>query len=94
MVRQVAEVENDMNSTERLLHYSNELEQEAAYDVPETKPPANWPSQGRVVFDNVFMSYRPGLPTVLKGLTINVKAGEKVGIVGRTGAGKSSLMST
>jgi len=45
-----------------------------------------------VKFDQVVMSYRPGLPTVLKGLSIDVKGGEKIGIIGRTGAGKSSLM--
>jgi len=84
-VRQLAEVENDMNSAERVLHYANELEQEAAFEIEETKPPSKWPAEGAVLFHKVVMSYRPGLPSVLKGLTIDVKPGEKVGIVGRCG---------
>jgi ABC-type multidrug transport system fused ATPase/permease subunit len=92
MVRQVAEVENDMTSTERLLHYANTLEQEAPMEIPATKPVKGWPSQGAIEFSNVVMSYRTGLPAVLKGLSLSVQAGEKIGIVGRTGAGKSSLM--
>lgn len=48
-----------------------------------------WPNQGTIEFNNVEMRYRPNLPLVLKGLTFNVGAAEKVGVVGRTGAGKS-----
>lgn len=81
-----------MNSVERLLHYSNELEQEAAFDIDENKPPSNWPEKGEMQFKNVQLRYRPGLPLVLKGLTMHVAGGEKIGVVGRTGAGKSSLM--
>jgi len=91
-VRQLAEVENDMNSVERLLHYSNELEQEAAFDIPDKQPPKGWPSKGDIVFDNVQLRYRKELPLVLHGLTMHVHGGEKIGVVGRTGAGKSSLM--
>ncbi|KZO92802.1 ABC transporter [Calocera viscosa TUFC12733] len=92
MVRQLAEVENDMNGVERVVHYCQEVEQEAAQEIPETKPPPSWPEAGKVDFNNVVMSYRPGLPPVLKGLAMHVEAGEKIGIVGRTGAGKSSIM--
>lgn len=91
-VRQLAEVENDMNSVERLLHYGNELEQEAAFDVPDNKPPAGWPHAGDIEFKDVKLRYRAGLPLVLHGLSMHVKGGEKIGVVGRTGAGKSSLM--
>ena len=52
----------------------------------------NWPSAGFLKFENVQMRYRPGLPLVLRGVSFSVKAGEKVGIVGRTGSGKSTLI--
>lgn len=83
-----------MNSSERLLYYRNELEQEAPQYIESTKPPAEWPSQGHITFENVQLRYRPGLPLVLKGLSLEFKAGEKVGVVGRTGAGKSSILAT
>ena len=53
--------------------------------------PPDFP-KGAITFSNVEMRYRPGLPLVLKGLTLSIPAGAKVGVVGRTGAGKSSLM--
>ncbi|EJU00125.1 ABC transporter [Dacryopinax primogenitus] len=92
MVRQLAEVENDMNGVERVVHYAKHVEQEAPQEIPETKPAASWPEAGKIDFNDVVMSYRPGLPPVLKGLAMHVSAGEKIGIVGRTGAGKSSIM--
>lgn len=92
MVRQMAEVENNMNSVERIVYYADDVEQEAAYEVPEKKPSSSWPDHGRVELKDVFLSYRPGLPEVLKGISMSINAGEKVGIVGRTGAGKSSIM--
>jgi ABC-type multidrug transport system fused ATPase/permease subunit len=52
---------------------------------------ASWPSLGVVEFHEVHAKYRENLPTVLNGVTFSVKAGEKIGVVGRTGAGKSSL---
>ncbi|KAG7451066.1 ABC transporter [Guyanagaster necrorhizus] len=92
LVRQSAEVENDMNSVERVVHYATEIEQEAPHVVPNNKVPESWPSVGHVELRDVVLSYRPGLPSVLKGISMTVKAGEKIGIVGRTGAGKSSIM--
>ncbi|KAK0469891.1 ABC transporter [Desarmillaria tabescens] len=92
LVRQSAEVENDMNSVERVVHYATEIEQEAPHVLPDSKVPESWPSVGHVELKDVVLSYRPGLPAVLKGITMTVKAGEKIGIVGRTGAGKSSIM--
>jgi ABC-type multidrug transport system fused ATPase/permease subunit len=92
MVRQVAEVENDMNAVERIVHYANEVEQEAPHQIKESAAPPSWPSEGRIVMKDVFMKYRPELPFVLNGLSMEVASGEKIGIVGRTGAGKSSIM--
>ena len=71
-------------------HY-NALEIEAAA-VLETDPkPEEWPTKGCVEFKNVDLKYRPDLPLVLKGITFSINPGEKVGIIGRTGAGKSSI---
>ncbi|KAF9448313.1 ABC protein [Macrolepiota fuliginosa MF-IS2] len=96
LTRQTADVENYMNSVERVVHYSRKdmIEQEAPHEVPENKPSADWPQHGSVEFNDVKMSYRPGLPNVLHGISMSVKGGEKVGVVGRTGAGKSSLVLT
>lgn len=72
-------------------HY-RELEAEAEGQLPsDPKPDEPWPAAGAVSFENVQLRYRPDLPLVLKGLTFDVKPGEKVGIIGRTGAGKSSI---
>ncbi|KAF8166131.1 ABC transporter [Mycena galopus ATCC 62051] len=92
MVRQSAEVENDMNSVERVLHYATEVEQEAPNEIPENKPSAPWPAHGKIEMNEIVLKYRPGLPAVIKGISMTVQAGEKIGIVGRTGAGKSSIM--
>ncbi|KAI1391160.1 ATP-binding cassette transporter protein YOR1-like protein [Hypoxylon trugodes] len=91
-VRQLAEVENGMNAVERLQYYGNQLEEEAPEHTIEVRP--SWPEKGEIVFDNVEMRYRENLPLVLKGLSMHVRGGERIGIVGRTGAGKSSIMST
>ncbi|KAI9000570.1 P-loop containing nucleoside triphosphate hydrolase protein [Trametes punicea] len=92
LVRQSAEVENDFNSVERIVHYVKELEQEPAHLIPERKPSPPWPSEGQIELKDVVLKYRPELPAVLKGLSMSVRPGEKIGIVGRTGAGKSSIM--
>ncbi|KAI9463349.1 ABC transporter [Lactarius psammicola] len=92
MIRQLAEVENDMNSVERILYYARDLEQEPPHEIPDQKPPAPWPSNGKLEIHEAFLKYRPELPLVLKGLSMSVEGGEKIGIVGRTGAGKSSIM--
>ncbi|KAI1776106.1 ATP-binding cassette transporter protein YOR1-like protein [Hypoxylon cercidicola] len=91
-VRQLAEVENGMNAVERLQYYGTQLEEEAPEHTIEVADA--WPQRGEIVFDNVEMRYRANLPLVLQGLTMHVRGGERIGIVGRTGAGKSSIMST
>lgn len=74
-----------MASVETLTHYShgNNIEQEAPHEIKETKPPSEWPSQGAIEFKDLTMRYRPGLPLVLKGLSLSVHGGEKIGVVGR-----------
>ncbi|KAK7052301.1 multidrug resistance-associated ABC transporter protein [Favolaschia claudopus] len=90
MVALFAQNEQNMNSVERIITYA-ELPPEGAPTTPND-PPSSWPEHGEIAFKDVEMSYREGLPLVLKGVTFNVRPGEKVGIVGRTGAGKSSLL--
>ncbi|KAF9352484.1 hypothetical protein BGX26_009716 [Mortierella sp. AD094] len=91
-VRQFAEVENNMNAVERLHHYAEELELEAVPIVPDNRPAESWPSKGAISIRNLEMRYRPDLPSVLHDLSLDIQGGEKIGVVGRTGAGKSSIM--
>lgn len=90
LVRLYASNEQNMNAVERVQEYI-EVEQEAPASIPETKPAANWPTHGSVHFINYACRYRKDLEQVLKNVTFKIEAGQKVGIVGRTGAGKSSL---
>ena len=85
MIRQSAEVENDMNGVERIVYYTKEIEQEAAHVIEDKKSPTSWPSEGQVELKGVVLKYRPELPPVLKGITMSIKGGEKIGIVGRYG---------
>lgn len=89
-VRQLAEVESAMNGTERVHEYTG-LEPEAPLDLGMVRP--TWPEQGQITFENVTMRYRPGLPLVLNRLNLAITGGERIGIIGRTGAGKSSIIS-
>ncbi|RMZ77121.1 hypothetical protein DV737_g4561, partial [Chaetothyriales sp. CBS 132003] len=87
MVRQYSNVELDSNATERILEYSNiTTEKQGGEDVP-----AAWPTKGEVEVKDLVVGYAPDLPAVLRGLTFSVAQNQRVGVVGRTGAGKSSL---
>ena len=83
MAREFNEVENDMNSVERIVYYAFELEQEPPHEIPDQKPPIPWPRNGKIEIKEAVMKYRPELPLVLKGLSMSVEGGEKIGIVGR-----------
>ncbi|CUM66631.1 uncharacterized protein PRCAT00004303001 [Priceomyces carsonii] len=91
-IRTYSEVENIMNSVERLTQYAYELPQEASYTLGDIVPDKTWPQKGCIKFDLVSLAYRPGLPLALKDVSVNIKGGEKIGICGRTGAGKSTIM--
>lgn len=91
-VRAMTQVESEMNSVERLHSYAFNLPQEAPYEKSEFKPPPEWPMAGYIQFNDVSLRYRENLPLVLKNLDFGIYPGEKVGICGRTGAGKSSIM--
>ncbi|KAF2402739.1 P-loop containing nucleoside triphosphate hydrolase protein [Trichodelitschia bisporula] len=87
LLRNFAQVELGMNAAERILEYTDlPTEPDAGAD-----PPAAWPSGGEVHVRDLEVAYAPDLPPVLTGLTFKVGKGERVGVVGRTGAGKSSL---
>jgi len=90
LVRQSSEVETNMVAVERISEYQD-IVQEAAFDVPENDPGQEWPEHGVIKFDNYQTRYREGLDLVLRGIDCHVESMEKIGIVGRTGAGKSSL---
>ncbi|KAL7878331.1 hypothetical protein AOLI_G00093050 [Acnodon oligacanthus] len=90
-VRLASETEARFTSVERIHHYIKSLSLEAPARVKNKAPPPEWPQEGEVVFDGVEMRYRENLPLVLKKLSCTIRPKEKVGIVGRTGSGKSSL---
>ncbi|VEN58525.1 unnamed protein product, partial [Callosobruchus maculatus] len=90
LVRMTSDVETSIVAMERVKEYV-EIEKEAQWEIPGKILPADWPQSGIVDFKKYSMRYRPGLELVLKDLTVHIEGGEKVGIVGRTGAGKSSL---
>ena len=90
-VRMIATVEAQMNSVERVLYYTDNIEPEAPERVEKEDPAEEWPTRGAIALTGIRMRYRDG-PEVLKGLSLSIKGGEKIGVVGRTGSGKSSLM--
>ncbi|KAI9982474.1 hypothetical protein PInf_008418 [Phytophthora infestans] len=87
-------VESIMTCFERIAHYGS-LDEEGDECAPTSKDALSpeWPRCGSIVFENVTLQYRRDLPIVLKSVSFSVKSGEKIGICGRTGSGKSSLMS-
>merc|ERR1712127_582419 len=92
-VRMLAQVEADMSSVERIQYYTTTIEPEAPpiCDVDAKHKKEVWPQNGAIEFENVSMRYRDG-PLILRDLTLQIHSGERIGVVGRTGSGKSSLM--
>ncbi|GAW11813.1 hypothetical protein ANO14919_011650 [Xylariales sp. No.14919] len=86
-IRHYANAELEMNAAERIVEYT-ELPTE---DLSGVRPPAAWPTEGRVEVNDLVVSYADDLPPVLKGLDFSINRNERVGVIGRTGAGKSSL---
>ncbi|TVY43944.1 ATP-dependent bile acid permease [Lachnellula occidentalis] len=86
-LRLIASTELDMNAAERIFEYSNiEIEDQEGADVR-----ASWPEEGDLVVKDLEVNYADGLPSILKGLSFHAERNQRVGIVGRTGAGKSTL---
>ncbi|KAL0363619.1 UNVERIFIED_CONTAM: ABC transporter C family member 2 [Sesamum calycinum] len=91
VLRQASRAENSLNSVERVGTYID-LPSEAPDVIEGNRPPPGWPASGLIKFEDVVLRYRPGLPPVLRGLSFTIFPHQKVGIVGRTGAGKSSMI--
>ncbi|XP_057956916.1 ABC transporter C family member 4-like [Malania oleifera] len=84
-------VENRMVSVERIKQFTN-IPSEAAWVNPNCLPSLDWPSRGNIELKSLQVRYRPNTPLVLKGITLNIRGGDKIGVVGRTGSGKSTLI--
>lgn len=91
IVRLYANVEMNMNSVERLQEFLS-VDQEPPAEVPETKPRESWPENGVIDFDDVSLRYAPHLPRVIRNVSFHVDKCNKIGVVGRTGAGKSTII--
>ncbi|XP_062999456.1 multidrug resistance-associated protein 1-like [Elgaria multicarinata webbii] len=90
LVRMSSEMETNIVAVERVKEYS-EKEKEAEWTIKQTAPPSSWPHEGKVEFRGYGLRYRDDMDLVLRNINVSISGGEKVGIVGRTGAGKSSL---
>ncbi|CAM9531857.1 unnamed protein product [Chrysoparadoxa australica] len=90
-VRMGCETEARITSAERIKEYA-EIKPEAEPRIPKELPKGKWPTDGAIEIKNLSLRYRPELDLVLRDVTLSIKGGEKIGIAGRTGSGKSSLM--
>ncbi|KAF4697379.1 ATP-binding cassette sub- C member 8 [Perkinsus olseni] len=93
LTRVIAMAENSFNSVERIVEYS-EVEPEAPPVIENNRPPKNWPEEGNITYKMVTARYRSDLAPVLRNVSFSLKGGEKIGVIGRTGAGKTSLLLT
>ncbi|KAL1826239.1 hypothetical protein ACET3Z_004651 [Daucus carota] len=91
VLRLASLAENSLNAVERVGTYI-ELPPEGPSIIDSNRPPPGWPTSGSIKFEDVVLRYRPELPPVLHGLSFSISPTDKVGIVGRTGAGKSSML--
>lgn len=84
-------VENKMVSVERIKQFIK-VPSEAEWEIKECMPSPNWPAHGHIDLKDLQVRYRSNTPLVLKGITLGIRGGEKIGVVGRTGSGKSTLI--
>lgn len=91
LVDAFSESEAAITSIERVHSMANLPEEKNMMTDPSMNLPEEWPDQGRISFDNVFLRYRKGLPLALKGLSFEISPGQRVGVCGRTGSGKSTM---
>ena len=93
LLRSYADVEININSVERVQEYIKDIKEESAVET-EFDPPKSWPENGEINVEGLSLRYAPNLPLVIKGISFHVNPGEKVGVVGRTGAGKSTIITS
>ena len=86
-----SEAEAAITATERVDAMSRVPQEKSMKTSEKDRPPENWPTAGKLVFNDVCMRYRKSSPLVLMGLSFNISGGSKVGVVGRTGAGRSLI---
>ncbi|KAL8535199.1 hypothetical protein ACS0TY_010996 [Phlomoides rotata] len=84
-------VENKMISVERILQFTR-IQSEAPLVIEDHRPDKDWPHDGRIQVENLHVQYNPRLPYVLRGITCTFPGKNKIGVVGRTGSGKSTLI--
>ncbi|PIA51395.1 hypothetical protein AQUCO_01100312v1 [Aquilegia coerulea] len=84
-------VENKMISVERILQFSN-IPSEPPLQIEGCIPHPDWPTNGTINIENLHIQYSPSLPMILKGITCMIQGKKKIGVVGRTGSGKSTLI--
>lgn len=91
-MRQTAELENQMTSVERVIEYTDLKSEPSLESLEKYRPPEKWPERGTIHFNGLSMKYSENSNNVLKEVTLRIESKEKIGVVGRTGAGKSSII--
>lgn len=92
-IRQSAEVVNQFVSVERVLDFGA-LEPEASLELESDKNLKDWPARGEIDVKDLAVRYRPALPLALDGASFKIASGSRIGVVGRTGSGKSTVVQT
>ncbi len=93
-VRVFADIESRMTSIERLKFFASLPSEQDVVGNVQKQIPDSWPERGEILVDDVHVRYAPHLPLVLKGISCKIEAGQKIGIMGRTGSGKSTFFQT
>lgn len=91
LTRSLSIIESKMVSVERIIEYKSLPSEQSETYFNSSNLPLNWPSVGNINIKNLIVSYREDLPIIIRNLTVNFEAGKKIGIIGRTGAGKSTI---